>query len=90
MSGRNKRPHFIQREVKRKVSRIQASLTISPLQLPSRLELWMENKYGLRDDEDDLFGNHYSFVGFLKIQYAPSFQFSLKRILSILEVTYHV
>lgn len=46
----------------------------------------MEKKYGLGDDGDDLFRNHYSSVGVLKIPYAPSFQFSWKRIFSVLEV----
>lgn len=39
---------------------------------------------------DDLFRNHSSFVSILEVQYAPSFQLSLKRILSISEASHHM
>lgn len=88
MGSRNQRQYFIQQEVKRKVSRVQVPHTIPILQSPS-FRIMDGKGYGLRDHGGELFRNHYSFANILKVQYALSLQLSLKRIFSILEVTYH-
>lgn len=63
--------------------------SIPSRQPPTSLELWVE-KDTVLEMEMILFRNHYSFMSIWKVQHASSLQLSLKRILSVLEVMYHM
>ena len=84
MGSRRQRQHFVQKEVRRKVSQLAVSYdSISTATIMFRIVVG--KGCSLRDNrDDDLFRNHHSFASILKVQYAPSLQLSLKEILSVL------
>ena len=84
MGSRKQREHFVQEEVRRKVSQLGVSYdSISIATIMFRIVVG--KGYNLRDNrDDDLFRNHHSFANILKVQYAPSLHFSLKEIVLVL------
>ena len=88
VGSRNQRWHFVQKGVRRKVSHL--GFSYDPIPTATIMFRIVGGKGYSPGDGDDLFRNHYSFMSIWKVQHASSLQLSLKRILSVLEVMYHM